>query len=214
MDYIMNSAGAASPCIREYEIETEEDLFKGTVVTLENGKVRKADDEDTILGILAESYKVAKEELNPRSGSKRVRVIVSPGMILALADKTFEVAEAGGENEIIVSGLDIPQEADAFKGGYVKLVYKNETSTNKDHVGLAREILASAGNKLTVKEGGAASVGDIYALVPPCGFDAFALSGNGSVYEFSNNRGGKIKVVSALPERDHFEICFKETFIH
>lgn len=214
MEYIMNSAGAVSPCIREYEIETEEDLFKGTVVTLKDGKVKKAENTDTVLGVLAESYKVKKEELNPRSGSGRVRVIVSPGMIVAIANKVFEVSEKGTATQVKVSGLELPAEADALKGGYVKLISKNETSTNSDHTGLAREIIASSGNTLTVKEGGIPCVGDIYAVIPPCGFDALELCENGYELDFANNHGTIAKVVSALPERDYFEICFKETFIH
>lgn len=214
MEYIMNSAGAASPCIREYEIETEEDLFKGTVVTVKDGKVKKAGNDDTILGVLAESYKVNKEELNPRSGSGRVRVIVSPGMIIAIGNKTFEVSEKGTNTQVKVSGLNVPAKEDAFKGGYIKLISKTETSTNTDHTALAREIISSAGNILTVEEGGTPCEGDVYAVIPPCGFDALAISENGCDLDFSVNPGGNAKVVSALPERDYFEICFKETFIH
>lgn len=214
MEYIMNSAGTASPCIREYEIETEEDLFKGTAVTLKNGKVLKAENTDTVLGILAESYKAKKEELNPRSGSGRVRVIVSPGMIIAIANKAFVVSEKGTNTQVKISGLDVPEGADAFKGGYIKLISKTETSTNADHAGLEREILSSSGNTLTVKEGGTPCAGDVYAVIPPCGFDALALSENGCDLDFAKNSGGNAKVVSALPERDYFEICFKETFIH
>lgn len=209
----MNSAGACSPCIREYEIETETDLFKGTVVTLENGKIKKAENTDTVLGITAESYKVKKEELNPRSGSGRVRVIITPGMITAMPNKTFEVTENGTETTVKAE-LSLPSEADALVGGYVKLVYKPETSTNTDHVGVARRITASAGTELTVENGGSACIGDIYAIIPPCGFDAFTLCDDACSYDFSENDGGDIKVVCALPERDYFEVVFKDTFLH
>ena len=37
MDYYMNSAGISHPCIREYEVDTVTDLFKGCVVTLSSG---------------------------------------------------------------------------------------------------------------------------------------------------------------------------------
>ena len=57
MDYYLNSQGLASPCVKEYEVSTSTDLKRGTVMTLSDGKAKKASDSDKILGVLCEDYK-------------------------------------------------------------------------------------------------------------------------------------------------------------
>ena len=169
MDYSMNSAGICTACIREYELGANENMPKGTVVALENGKAVKADNDSCVLGITSADYKAQKDELVPGSGSGRVKVTVSPGTMCKMDHPCFTVAEAGSKTSIKVSGIETATAANAFAGGYIKLVYKPENSTNTDAVGCVRKITASSGSTLTVENGGAAFAGDKYAIILPAG---------------------------------------------
>lgn len=214
MDYCMNSAGATNPCVREYEIETSADIGRGTVVTLSGGKAKKASEGDVILGILAEDYKVEKDELDHRAGKGYVKVIVSPGMICTVKAPEFEVETAGEETVVNVSGMVMPSAANAFVGGFVKLVAKSQISENSDSVGTLRRITASSGTKLTVEKGGVAGIGDRYAVIPPAGFTYLALSGDSKSVIFAASESKGEKVVVTSPEKGTYELGFSGTFFN
>ena len=212
MDYYMNSAGISHPCIREYEVDTATDLFKGCVVTLSSGKAKRAAEGDTVLGILAEDYKVEKDELNHRAGAGKVKVIVSPGTVCIEKAPEFDVVTAGDANTLNVSGIPMPSVANALAGGFVKLVSKPETSANKDGVGNVRRITASNGAKLTVEQGGTSQPGDRYAVIPPAGYSYLAITGDGIGFATTSSKNEK--VVFAHPENASFEIGFANTFFN
>ncbi|MBE6571216.1 MAG: hypothetical protein E7656_03075 [Ruminococcaceae bacterium] len=212
MDYYMNSAGISHPCIREYEVDTATDLFKGCVVTLALGKAKRAAEGDTVLGVLAEDYKVEKDELNHRAGSGKVKVIVSPGTICIEKAPEFDVVTAGDAATVNVSGISMPSAANALAGGFVKLVSKPEASANKDGVGTLRRITASSGTKLTVEQGGIPQPGDRYAIIPPAGFAHLAITNTGVGFATATSKNEK--VVFAHPENASFEIGFANTFFN
>lgn len=214
MDYLMNSAGLGVPCIREFETSSAADIVKGTVMTLSDGKAVKASDGSTVLGILAEDYKTAKDELNPRSGSGRVKIIISPGMICRQKLQQMTVGEKGTATSVKAAGIIVPTGSNAFVGGYVKLVGKADNSENTDSIGKTRKITASSGVTLTIEEGGIPCVGDVYAILPPVGYANMALSSDGTKYAFSTTKSTIAQVVSCLPENDYTEIAFVKTFFH
>lgn len=214
MDYSMNSAGICTACIREYELGVNEDMPKGTVVALENGKAVKAAANSVVLGITAMDYKAQKDELVPGSGKCRVKVTVSPGTMCRMEHPEFAVTEAGSGTTVKASGITMPSAANALKGGYVKLVYKPENSTNTDAVGAVRKITASSGSTITVEEGGTAFAGDIYAILPPAGFEHIALSADARSFELAAEKSGMAKVAVSLPESSYCEICFTNTFFN
>lgn len=214
MDYCMNSAGIANPCIREYEIDTNVDLGRGTVVTVSGGKAKKAAEGEVILGVLAEDYKIEKDELDHRAGNGYVKVVVSSGMLCTVKAPEFEVEAAGDENTVNVSGMTMPSAANAFVGGFVKLISKAENSENADSVGTLRRITASSGAKLTVEKGGISQVGDRYAIIPPAGFAHLSLSDDAKSVVFASaaSKGEKVAVASA--EKGTYELCFCNTFFN
>lgn len=214
MDFYMNSAGIAFACRKEYEIDTEKDLTRGCVLTLSDGKAKVAEDGDTVLGILEEDYKVEKEELNPRSGSGRVRVIVSPGMICKSKANEFTVETAGDEVTVNISGLNVPTVANALKGGCVQLVSKAENSKNKDAVGSTREIVASAGTKLTVAQGGASEAGDAYRIYPPAGCKYIALCEDAKDFELCTAESKTAKTAHYDTNGGFVEYIFTDTFFN
>ncbi len=214
MDYCMNSAGITNPCIREYEIETSVDIGKGTVVTLSGGKAKKASEGDVILGILAEDYKVEKDELDHRAGKGYVKVIVSPGTICTVKAPEFEVETEGEETVVNVSGMAMPSAANAFVGGFVKLVAKSQISENSDSVGTLRRITASSGTRLTVEKGGVPGIGDRYAVIPPAGFTYLALSEDSKSVVFAANESKGEKVVVTSPEKGMYELGFSGMFFN
>lgn len=213
MDYCMNSAGISNPCIREYEIDTATDLFKGTVMTIASGKAKKAAEGDVILGILANDYKVEKDELDHSAGTGFAKVIVSPGALFAVKGKEYEIATVGNATTINISG-DVPSVANALAGGFVKLVYKSESSENSDSVGTVRRITASSGTKLTVENGGISRVGDVYAVIPPVGFAYLALTSDSRDVQLATAVSKNEKVVAVCPEKGSFEIGFANTFFN
>lgn len=214
MDYYMNDAGLGVPCIREYETAVQKDLAKGTVMTLTGGKAAVAAASSAVLGLLAEDYRTVKDPLNPRSGSGRVRVIVSPGTICRQKHLSVTVAEAGSAVSLKLAGLTAPSEANAFAGGYIRLAYKPENSDNTDFVGKVRKITASSSTTLTVDSGGTPCVGDVYEILPPAGFTALTLNADATAYTTAASKSTTAKVVSALPESDCLEIGFVNTFFH
>lgn len=214
MDFYMNSAGISVPCIREYDIDTEKDLVKGTVLTLSQGKAKVAANGDTVLGILAEDYKTAKEELNPRSGMGKVKVIVSPGMICKVKAQEFTVETAGDAVTVNVAGVSMPQTANALAGGYVQLVSKAENSDNSDFTGLVRQITASSGAKLTVENGGAANVGDVYRIYPPAGCKYIALCNDAKSFELAATESKTAKTALCDTDGGFVEYIFTDTFFN
>jgi hypothetical protein len=214
MDYFMNSAGISVPCIREYEIETDENLKKGTIMTLSSGAAAKASGSDTVLGILAEDYNTEKDQLNPRSGSGRARIIVSPGTICRQPLCETVAEENATATSLKINGYTVPSEANSFKGGYIKLVYKAETSENADFVGKTRKITASSNDTLTVESGGIPNTGDIYAILPPAGFSYIALASDGTSFDLSSSKSSVAQIVSCMPENDYCEIGFLKTFFN
>ena len=214
MDYCMNSAGISNPCIREYEIETSEDIARGTVMTVAGGKAKKASEADVVLGILASDYKVEKDELDHTAGTGVARVIVSPGILCTVKAQEFSVATVGNETTINMDGVTAPSAANSLVGGFVKLVYKAESSANTDSVGSVRRITASSGAKLTVEKGGVAQVGDRYAVIPPVGFCHLSLTSDGKSVSLASAESKGEKVVAVSPEKASFEIGFTNTFFN
>ena len=208
MDYYINSQGLASPCTKEYEVSTATDLKKGTVMTLSDGKAKKATDSDTILGVLCEEYKVKKEELNPRSGSGRVRVNVSSGAIFRQPNLKTTLAAAGTATKITIAGFTVPTTANALKGAYLRLVSKAKDSGNTDTVGTLRAVSASSGSELTVSNGGVAAIGDVYELLLPAGFTYLALNSDATGYTLAAASSSKVRVAASNPDYDFGEFVF------
>jgi len=208
MDYYLNSQGLASPCVKEYEVSTSTDLKRGTVMTLSDGKAKKASDSDKILGVLCEDYKVNKEELNPRSGSGRVRVNVSSGAVFRQPNLKTTLAAAGTATKITLAGFTAPTTANSLKGAYLRLVSKAKDSTNTDTVGTLRAVSASAGSELTVSTGGAAAIGDVYELLLPAGFTYLALNSDATGYTLAASASSKVRVAASNPDYDFCEIVF------
>lgn len=212
MDYYINSQGLASPCVKEYEVDTTVDLHKGTVMTLSNGKAKKAGASDKILGILCEHYSVKKEELNPRSGSGRVRVNVSSGAVFRQPNLFTVLTAAGTATKITVAGFTVPTTADAFKGGYLRLVSKAADSENTDTVGTLRAVSASSGSELTVSSGGAAAVGDVYEILLPAGFSYLTLNSDADGYTLASSTSSKVRVVGCDPYYTFTELHFADHY--
>lgn len=212
MDYYMNSTGSASLCIKEFEVQTDCDLKKGTVLVLSEGKATVATDSATeILGVLAEDYKVESDEFNYRNGSGLVRVIVSPGAIYREDAIEAPLTEAGTDTSITISGLTMPSAQNAFRGGYVKLVSKDASSTNSDEVGSTRKITASSGNVLTLENGGKACIGDVYAILPPASFSHLALCDGATGYTFAAEANSTVRLTRCDKDLGIYELCFKST---
>ncbi len=213
MDYYMNSQGNSSPCIKEYEIETTENLKKGTLLTLVGGKAEKlSSSSDNVLGLLAEDYDTNEDKLNPRSGSGKVKVIVSPGMIIRQKDFETAVTSAGSKTSIKVTDITLPSTANALAGGFVKLIKKAQDSDNTDHVGSVRRITASTSDTLTIENGGAACVGDIYAILPPAGFEHVAVGDDGQTLVIATSSSGLFKVAACYCDTDFCEFCVTKAF--
>lgn len=214
MDYYMNSAGISTACIREYETDCTENLKKGTVLTLSEGKAKKYDGTGAVLGVLSADYYAEKDELIPASGTKRMKVIVSASGIFRAEPQTTTLSAAGTETTITPAGVTLPSTANALKGGYVKLIAKAEGSSNTDHVGCVRKITASTSTLLTIENGGKAGVGDVYAILPPAGFDCIKLNGASDNFEICASSANVAKVAVCLPEKNFVEYIFKNTFFN
>lgn len=212
MDYYMNSTGSASLCIKEFEVQTDCDLKKGTVLVISDGKATVATGSATeILGVLAEDYKVECDEFNHRNGSGYVRVIVSPGAIYREDAIEVTLTEAGTATSITVAGLTMPSAQNAFKGGCVKLVSKTAASTNSDEVGSIRAITASNGAALTLKNGGKACIGDVYAILPPASFSYLALEEGAAGYTFGAEKSNTVRLTRCDKALGIYELSFKST---
>ena len=212
MDYYINSQGLASPCVKEYEIDTSVDLKRGTVMTLSNGKAKKATDSDKILGVLCEDYNVNKEELNARSGGGRVRVNVSSGALFRQPNLKTTLAAAGTATKITIAGFTAPSTADVLKGAYLRLVSKAPDSGNTDTVGTLRAVSASSGSELTVTSGGTAAIGDVYEILLPAGFAYLALTSDAMSYTLAASASSKVRVLGCDPIYNFTEIHFADHY--
>ena len=212
MDYLMNTAGAETPVIKEYDTSAASDIKKGAVMTVANGKACEVGSGSTvILGVLAEDYKTAADDLNPRSGSGRVRVSVSPSAVYEEDAIKITAGASCTATKITFSSESAPTTSNIFKGGKAVLVSKAQNSTNTDAVGTVRSVTASASGYLTVESGGTASVGDVYALLLPAGYNCLAYDSTTRTYLLNTTSDTKVVVVGNDEKRLKNQICFCTT---
>ncbi len=214
MNYVMTASGTDRPATRVFPVNTEEFLHKGIVVTLRDGMIEKATDEDEIFGVLAEDYDPVQNEFNPNSGTGMVRVIISPDAFYFIYYDRFIVNETSTPTTVVAEQIPLPEGVDLLKGGYIRLLGKTDSSKNTDDINVPRKILSSDGNVLTVEEGGIAEPGDYYLLIPPIGYDALELSPTSFTYRLCDKMGGKAKIVCNNPDNSCCEIMFKKTFFN
>lgn len=178
MKPFQNTDGGVIQSVRTYDIASDTAVLEGQVVVLADGKVAPAavNQGDAILGIAAESHSGQADAINPRSNGKEITVFDGPTMIMQC--KAPAMAATGGSATTFVC-TDMAAFADNdFKGGFIRLVSKDDESTNTDAIGQVREITASAGSSktLTVEQGGTICAGDVYEIYPPKGFAKGNLS--------------------------------------
>lgn len=169
MNFLFNLSGANAPLIKEYDIAPETKVEAGEVVGIENSLVNKASQCDGMLGVCAETHTGKHDELNSRADGNKVRVIIAPDAVYSAKAPVY-TAESGTETTVTVpsAGLGI-----SVNGGYAVLVSKAANSANADIVGTKRRISACSvtGDTavVTVENGGIASKGDVYMLIPDIG---------------------------------------------
>ena len=177
MKAFQNINGAVAYSAREYDIAPETVITAGQVVKLVDGLVVAAVAVETsdILGVAAEYHAGKEDALNPRSDGKKILVYDAPGLVFICQAPIVEAT--GGDATSLVTA--VAGTADAYVGGYIKLIEKAEGSTNSDPVGKIDRVTAYADGTFTKANGGTPAVGDKYAIFPPVGFVGGNLDASG-----------------------------------
>ena len=104
--------------------------------------------------------------------------------------------------------------SDKVIGSTFVLVKKGENSQNTDEIGTARKVtdFSYSGDlaNFTLESGGLPSVGDVYAAIPPVGFES-AIGSNYQTISFGSGEGGKLKVVGNDIEKGTIDVIISET---
>ena len=202
-----NADGGVTVSAREYDIAKNTKIYEGQVVTISAGLVTAQGVSATgaILGVAAETHTGTPDPFDARNDGTRLKVYDAPHQIFRCPAPV--VTATGGTATTIVAKL--AGAADAYNGGWLKLVKKAEGSTNPDAVGTMYRITdfaTDSGTGTFTKESGSVPfAGDEYALFMPVGFEGGNLSADGTKIVVTATASIPLRVVGRIEETN--EIC-------
>lgn len=202
-----NAEGGVIASAREYDIAKTTKIYEGQVVTIAGGLVtaQGAAATTAILGVAAETHTGVADPFEPRNDGTKLKVYDAPYQIFRCPAPV--VTATGGTATTIVATL--AGAADAYNGGWLKLVKKAEDSTNPDAVGTMYRITdfatADGTGTFTKESGSVPSAGDEYALFMPFGFEGGNLSADGTKIVVTATASIPLRVVGRIEETN--EIC-------
>lgn len=209
--YIGEIGGGNHPMIVTLPINADTDIKKGTPIFYNNHAASTSDSADgTLIGILAEDYYCEENELIPGSGSGEIKVIVSNNAVYECDALVFEAT--GDYNETLMWNLSTIPDEDSMAstiGSKLVLVGTIESSLNKDSIGTIYEVTSceNQGSPSFFLDCGisASSQGDLFAYLPPYGYNYLSLTANGEL-KLNVNAKGNIKIVGT--DKNHNKIRF------
>lgn len=191
MKPIYDVTGSQVTGMKEYDIAAATNVALNTAVKLTAGKVVQAAVGETaaILGSTAEIHTGSADPFNPRNNGLKIKVFDSPSQIFETSAPRL-TATGGTATTLIVNDATLAALADDdFNGGFMKLISKAAASTNTDPVGTVYPItdFTAATKTFTTTQtaGGAITVGDVFAIFPPVGFQKGNLDATFTKYDLS-----------------------------
>ncbi|MBE6680882.1 MAG: hypothetical protein E7600_01175 [Ruminococcaceae bacterium] len=170
MKFLYSLGGGNIPVIREYDIEANKQFKKGQVVKISLEGVISTTAAGGCIGIAAEDHTAEKDILNERNNGTKLRVDITRHAVYEV-DAPRLVATGGSNTTFVCSSTGLMEN---LENSTLVLVRKGENSENTDTVGTVRKVsLISVSNTsatFTISDGGIVSEGDVYALIPICGF--------------------------------------------
>jgi len=169
--FLYDISGFNRSLTADMPIEKTAKIEKGQIVKISLGKVVNAS-PGSYLGVANETHTGKHDPFNPRSNGEFINVIISPRAIYSTKPPVLEFMMEGLSETTALSPTFPSYNNTDFIGGYLILLSKGNTSTNKDNIGSVREITDFVKNTLTLTltAGGKIGVGDKYAFLPPIGF--------------------------------------------
>lgn len=198
MKPIYDKTGSQVTAASEYDIAAATNVALNTVVKMSAGKVVQAAVGETgaVLGVTAEIHTGAADAFNPRNNGLKIKVFDSPSQIFETNAPQL-TATGGSTTTLVVNDATLATFADDdFNGGYAKLITKAAASTNTDPVGTVYSIsdfVASTKTFTINVAGGAVTVGDVFAIFPPVGFQKGNLDATFTKYDLSATAALAIK---------------------
>ena len=182
MKFLYGLYGANIPVIREFEINNKAKIEAGMIVRCSaDGSNISPDATGYCVGVAAEDHSGEKDILNARADGTKVRIDVTGGGVYSVPAPRFTASLDGTAASIICSAESVNSN---IAGSRLMLVAKGENSTNTDSVGTMRKIIevVSGTDNVTIKieSGGVSCKGDVYALIPNCGYKGFVAEDNKS----------------------------------
>lgn len=197
---------------REYPIAVNTVIQSGQAVVITNGLVvaASATQAAPILGIAAESHLGVADAFNNRSNGKTIKIYDSPTQIYTC--RAPEYAASAGT----VNTLTCAAKSDTLKGGLVKLVDKESTSTNTDPLGTVYNIiLSNTSGVITTDRMSTTPIatGDIFEIYPPVGYNQCKLtSGQSGISLDAVCDGSPVTVAGRVISLGLVEIAVKNIY--
>lgn len=174
MIYLFNASGANTPLVKDFPIESYKSIADGTAVGLKDGLIVPADEQDVFVGVAAEDHPGLPDMLNARADGEKIRVSFSPTAVYGMPAQKITVTAAGTATTVKCASANLSA---SLANGRLVLLAKAEGSTNPACVGSVRKFttVTISGNEatFTVENGGKASVGDVYAVLPAIGSEVY-----------------------------------------
>lgn len=166
---------------REYPIATNTSIQNGQAVTLTNALVTSASVSSSgpILGVAAETHLGMNDSMNLRSNGRVIKIYDSPTQVYTCRVPEY-TATAGTANTITCGAA-----SDSLRNGFVKLVDKENGSTNEDVLGTVYTITGSTtAGVITIDRPSLSptniNAGDVFEIYPPVGYNKSRLRSGGA----------------------------------
>ncbi len=195
MKFLYGLHGANIPVIREFDIASKTKIQAGMIVRCSADGIVSPNSIGNCIGVAAEDHSGEKDILNERSNGTKVRVDITGGGVYSVPAPKFTSSQAGTATTFICENTDANSSP---IGSSLMLVAKGGNSTNTDSVGTMRKIwnvtVASGKTTMTLENGGASCEGDVYALIPYCGFKGNVANDNKN-FTTSSGTGVSLTVI-------------------
>ena len=200
--YVGDLTGSSVPFTRAFPIATATAIEKGEIVTLSAGKVvAVSDDTVAVLGVAAEPHDGSSEG---QTGTE-ILVYCSPTAIFRCIPKLEITADASSTTNTIIEADLNALANDALNGGHVKVV-----SATTVAVGSVVEITDFVGATGTITAAGAFAEGDVLLILPPVGYQLFALDSDGTNIDMTDDTGTILTVVAVNSVAETVDVVLSE----
>ena len=214
MKFLYSLGGANTPVIREFDIDSTENIEKGQAVNISTDSIISVGAIGGCIGIAAETHTGEKDILNERNDGTKIRIDITRNGVYSVPAPKF-TATSGSTTTFVCNSEGVTTN---LANSVLVLVSKGENSENTDSVGSVREIqsvsVSGTVATLTVESGSTISEGDVYAVMPVYGFTGYVGDDGKSFSCAMKSNVTKLYVVNRNTDTLSLEVMPKKDFIN